>query len=359
MARTFALLGGLAAMSSLLLLTPAQPLSAAKRPSVVEKELLGIRILQSYRTVLAKYGQPTRIYRGGESVLMIGAQDANGNLTGGVTGLEDGTSSGGGMGGGRGGMPGGKGGGMPGMQGGGMPGMMPGGAGRGGMMPGGMMPGGMAGGPPGMMPGGKGGGIPGMQGGGMPGMMPGGMSGGPPGMMPGGMGGRPGSTGNGLGTTTTQGDTETFGEAGGFQWVYFYPKQELVYWFVFNRDGRVEAILERGRYLGQKTSQGIGLGSPVKSVYTTYGWPDTIEQQGTNLALRYNVKHHVQVNILNNKVTAVGVFLSETQRYFSDENAGGGAGGGGRGMGGPGGLAGGGRRGGLPGLSAPGGGKGD
>jgi hypothetical protein len=353
MAQKFALLGGLAAMSGLLLLAPAQPLSAAKRPVSIEKELLGIRILSSYRTVLAKYGQPTRIYRSGEVVSLVGATDANGNLTGGVLGLGDEVGNGGmpGMGGGPMGMARrGMGGGPMGMSGGSG---MPMGMNRGPM--------GMAGGPMGMggsgMPMGMAGGPMGM-GRGMSGAPMG--SGMPMGMAGRGMGGSSGALGGGLGAASGQG-SETFGDSGGFQWVYFYPKQELVYWFVFNKDGRVEAILERGRYLGQKTSQGLGLGAPVKSVYNSYGWPDTIEQQGPTLALRYNVKHHVQFNVLNNKTTAIAVFLSETQRYFSDENSsGGGPGMGGRGMGGPG-LAGGPGRGmrGMPGLSGAGGAKGD
>jgi hypothetical protein len=191
---------------------------------------------------------------------------------------------------------------------------------------------------------------------GYPGM--GGSSGGGIPGMAGKGGNMPGMAGGGLGASVNQGDSESFGDAGGFQWVYFYPRQELVYWFVFNKDGRVEAILERGRNLGQPTSRGIMLGSSAKSIYTTYGWPDNVEQQGVYLALRYPVKHHAQFNILNNKVTTIAVFLSETQRYFSDDSASGGTPGmGGRGMGMPG-LAGsgGGRRPGAMGAMGGGGG---
>jgi hypothetical protein len=146
-----------------------------------------------------------------------------------------------------------------------------------------------------------------------------------------GMGGR---VGGGLGSSASQGDSQTFGEAGGFQWVYFYPKQELVYWFIFNKDERVVAIIERGRNLGLKTAHGLGLGDATKTIYSTYGWPDALEQQGYTLALRYPVKHHVQFNITKNKVVTVAVFLSENEQYFTDDDGGGAPGmGGGRGMG--------------------------
>jgi hypothetical protein len=335
MARTLALFSGLAALSGLLMLVPAQPLSAAKRPESVETSLLGIRVLNTYRTVLAKYGQPTRIYRNGETVELEFIYDANGNPTGGIRGLGDSANTGGGPGmmggGGRPGMGGG-----PGMMGGGRPGGYPGMSGGPGMMGGGRPGGypGMSGGP-GMMGGGRPGGYPGMSGG--PGMGGPGMSG----------GGRPG-LGGGLGASTGQNGTETFSDAGGFQWVYFYPKQELVYWFVFNKDGRVLAMIEAGRNLGQKTSRGLGLGDPVKSVYTTYGWPDLVEQQGQALSLRYNDRHHVQFNIMHNKVTVVAVFLSEASRFYIQDINGPAQNGGGPG------LAGGGPR--RPGVAGGGGG---
>jgi len=320
MARALALFRGSIALGGLLLLIPAQPMLAAKRPATIETSLLGIRILSSYNTVLAKYGQPTRIYRKDENVNFENDFDANGNPTGGVRGLGDGTAG-----------PGmaGRGGGFPGMmasQGGGsMPGAMMRAGGGSSFPSGGMMSGGGS-----SFPGGGGmmGSGAGKQGGmaAMPGM--GGM-GGMPGMGGGGRG-MPGM-GGGLGANGAQGGSATFGDSGGFQWVYFYPRQELVYWFIFNKDGRVEAIIERGRYLGQKTARGLGLGDAAKAVYNTYGWPDSVEQQGYTIAMKYPLAHHVQLNILRNKVTTVAVFLSETERYFTDD---GGSGGGGPGMGG-------------------------
>ncbi len=92
-------------VGSLLAWIPAPRANA--RVGVVDKQLLGVRLLQSYKQVLQLYGQPTRIYRNNETVNFIPATDANGRETGGVKGLGDSADSGGaGAGGGKGGMPG-------------------------------------------------------------------------------------------------------------------------------------------------------------------------------------------------------------------------------------------------------------
>jgi hypothetical protein len=305
---------------------------------------------------MAKYGQPDAVYAAGEVVNMEMVVDAKGAITGGVRGPGDGTGAqtaglagGGGFGGGmRGGMMGG---GMPGgmgRMGGGMPPGMPGG-----MM--GKMGGMMGGGPSGMMRGGAPmgmGGPGGMMGrmGGMPGMM----GGGPPGMMGGGM------NGFGNGAANNGPAAGTFAAAGGFIWVYYIPKKELAYEFYFNKDGRVEGILERGKAGGMPTSHGIGLGGTVRNIYNSYGWPDSMESQGPGVALNYNQKYHTYFSVLNstNKITGVAVFLRESQRvsFFDGTVSSGGTGlassgmmgrmGGMPGM--PGGMAG--RMGGMPGM---------
>ena len=300
--------------------------SAEKRYAEIENSLLGIHILSSYRTVLAKYGQPYRVYRMHDMPVFIPALGVQGQETGGIIGISDS------LGGGTPGASGTQTAGYPGMNG-GRPGM------------GGGMPPGFAGGGPGMpmMPGaGKGGAMPGMgsygpSGGGLPGMggygpSGGGMAGGRrgkggmpqgPGLTGGGPSGMSGM-GGGLNSNLGQGQ-ETFEQSGGYQWLYFYPKKELVYWFVFNRDGRVLAITEAGRDNGQSTSRGLRLGDPVKKVYELYGWPDGVEQQTNTFALRYNNKHHLQINILNNKVTTIFVFLTED--FYGEFDLGGSTGG--------------------------------
>ncbi len=334
---------GLSAVGSLLLAGPTQ----ASRRSEMEKSLLGIRVLQSYRVVLARFGQPTRIYRYGETVHTVLAVDPNGRPTGGIRALEDsgnGSAGSPGFGGGMSGAMGGMAGGMPGMAGRmpGMPGGMSGSMPMSGSFPGAMAGGGSAALSPMMKPGmAAGGGFPGM---------------------PGNMAGMPGAAGGGLGANNVpQGGGATFAQSGGFMWVYFYPKQELLYWFLFNTDGRVVAIVEKGRNQGKPTSRGISLGDSVKSVYTQYGWPDALEQQGDSIALHYNLRNHVQFHIINNKVTEIAIFLTEDQHAIESDSGATGGGMGGPGMAGRGltrpGMAGGG---GLmrPGMAGGGGGKG-
>src|SRR5580700_8596902 len=105
-----------AAALGLAALVPAR----ANAPLTIEKSLLGVRILQTYHDVLAKWGQPTLVLRGGERFLYTPATDANGNDLGGISGVSyEGGSGGSGApgGGGGGGMKGpGSGGGMTSLQ---------------------------------------------------------------------------------------------------------------------------------------------------------------------------------------------------------------------------------------------------
>ena len=104
MRKGMAVLCGLGIMGGLLALTPL-PRASAKAGSI-DKELLGIRLLQSYKAVLQTYGQPTRIYRADEAVELIPATDANGRETGGIIAIGGSSQAGGFPGGGPGGMPG-------------------------------------------------------------------------------------------------------------------------------------------------------------------------------------------------------------------------------------------------------------
>ena len=292
----------------------------------MEKSLLNVRILQSYKKVLARYGQPNRIYQRNEAFDFIPAVDSKGNPTGGVKGLADmeqpaapRTNTAG------------IGGGMPGMAGGGMGAPRMGGMMGGGKM--GAMSGGM-GGSMGMMSGSMGG-APRMSGmGSMPGMMGGSMGaprmsgmGGSMGMMPGAPppGAMSGGGGAMMGGGAAQGG-EGYRASGGYVWVYLFQDKELAYTFHFNKDGRVEMIGEFGWRLGIPTSKRLKLGDPVKNVYTTYGYPDNMIQQGDVLTLLYNQKHHAQFDIQNNKVTGIAIFLHESQKF--ERGAGGTASGG-------------------------------
>ena len=285
---------GLCITGGLLAWIPAPHANA--RVGVIDKELLGVRLLQSYKRVLQLYGQPTRIYRNGEVVNFIPATDASGKETGGVKGLGEEDSNGGAPGGGK------QGGGPPGSGG-------PGGSGG-------------FGSPSTAVPGQSSAGAPGYPGSGGPGA---------PGSNGPGSGGFPGSGGPLGGASSTNEKPPTFAESGGFIWVYFYPRDELAYEFVFNNDERCVAVWERGRYKGLPSERGIRLGDPASKVYSTYGWPDTIEQQASNLALNYNIRHHAQISLLNGKVSGIAVFLRESQipRVINLASGGGAAGGGG------------------------------
>ena len=256
MRRGMELIVGVAAVCGLLMSAP-QPSRAAG----VEKSLLGVRILQTYREVLKLYGAPTRVYRMTEKVLVVESVNAEGDLSGGIRSLVDSTS---------GGMPGG-------------------------------------GGPPGS----------------------GGTSG--EGGMPGPKGTRSSSSGGSPGGGTGGGDesSTTFGQSGGYIWVYHYPITERLYLFLFNAQGRLLVTFERGRYGGGATSNGLALGSSLAAVYNMYGWPDNVEEQGPGVVLNYSQKHHLLVAVLKGKVVGLAVSLFELPKLrmldFKEENGGGGS----------------------------------
>jgi hypothetical protein len=325
--RVYTTVGG-AALGGLLALAALRAIPANAASPRAEKGLLGIRILQSYRDVLRKYGQPDRVYPSNQLIQVDEVTNQFGEFTGGVRGFLDERSRtvtaanqgrGPAGGAGRAAMPGG----MPGMPG-GMPGM-PGGYGGYPGMPGGAgMPG---------MPGRSGAGMPGAEedddrGGRLPGA-PGGMPGMPGGMprMPGGYGGYPGMPGGAgapgvpgaAGRAATGGigsgqSGATFRQAGGYTWVYIDRKKEIARLFVFNTDGRVEMIMLRGRVGGEATSRGIKLSDPVSKVYSVYGWPNNITANDPAITLHYNDKAHVSFAILNNKVIGIAVYLRESSR---------------------------------------------
>ncbi len=283
-------------------------LAAAANAAPAERELLGIRIWRTWREVLQKHGQPTRIEVGAVTgplqpqaggggapgmgmsapmmgAPMIGAPMMGGSMMGapgrvgnkfaniglpgpggiGPTGVPTGPM---GMIGGMGGMS------APMMGGPTMGGSMMGGAGRR-----------MAGALPGM---------PGMEGPGLPGFggptLPG--TGGLMGMM-----GRPGAA------------AAAPSEEGEITWIY--EKGPLTFMFLFNKDGRVIQIQEFGYKGGSPTSRGVRLGDPLRKVYATYGWADKSETQGDQTTLDYSHKAHVVFQLIKNKVVGITVALTE------------------------------------------------
>jgi hypothetical protein len=264
------------AVVSLLTMAALVPAVAAPR---AERELLGIRIWNSYAHVLAKYGQPTRI----ESGLASGPGGAAGQAT-------------------------------PNMGGAGMMAGGPGGPGMGSsmmaMMSRGMAPGGISGAP------GMGAGNPygrmGMGGGGAPGMAPGGISG-APGMGGGnpygrmGMGGGVGPAGGsmgmpGMGMPGIGGAVQSTGTAEVYQtWVY--ERGPVTNYFVFNKDGRVVQIESTSLQGGGSaiTSRTVRLGDPAAKVYKAYGWTSKVMQGGDSLMLDYTREAHAAFQVLDAK----------------------------------------------------------
>ncbi len=282
MSKKFNLRAGMAlsGIVSLAALTPAnaRPPAKARRAAThlassasyrnpgtgYEKSLLGVRVLQSYKVALAKLGQPDRILRADEYVNVIYDIDAKGNYTGGILDITSGgdVSK---------------------------------------DTPNSVSPGG---GPPGSENGDNPGdpsaaGDPSAQG---------------------------GPNAGGLNNNTQEKPPETFGQSGGYLWIYRRPKEKKAYALEFNRDGRALLIVELGMVNGSPTRRGIHLGSPVTEVYQKYGWPDSVQENKENMQLFYNLKHHCQFDIVNNKVSGIYVALSEGTkiRVSKDHNGGGG-----------------------------------
>jgi hypothetical protein len=289
-----------AAAVTVLALVPAR----AAAPVTMEKSLLGIRILQTYKDVLARLGQPKVIVTGGEGPFRDRAVDPSGNFVGAIQDVVYGDSAS--TGGGGGGMMGAKGGGM------GVPGMGP-------MGPMGAMTGG----------------------GGMMGMGKKGDGGGGAPAMPGGAPGTGGMVGGGAGGGSSA-SSGTFKDAGGYAWWYHNRFEKTAYSFYFNLEGRVLGILEEGVKGGTPTSRGIKLGSTIKDLYTTYGWPDTIQELDAGFILDYGSKYHAKFAVIKEKVVGIGIVLNESQEvpFVIAEGGSGGAGGGGK-SGGPAGPGGG------------------
>lgn len=217
-----------------------------------ENSLLGVRLLDSYKSVLQRFGQPAEVQVG---VPVEGA--------GGAGGMGGGPGSGGPMG----------------MPGGGEP--------MGGPMG---MP--SSGGPMGM-PGGGGPTLPGF---GRPGGMPGsGGMGAPGGAAPGAAGA---ANAEALPTLPGSGNSGTGPSEETVMW-YKFPQQGLFYSFLFNKQGQVIQIQAYGYKpdpkvpFNARTAKGIALGSSMGSVLKNYGWSSDGEHIGDFVVLRYDSRNRL------------------------------------------------------------------
>lgn len=248
-----------------------------------ERSLAGIRIFSTTKPILQKYKNPSEVIVGRPSLMPTGGQGI-------------GLAAGGGYpGGGMGGYPGG----------GAYPGAGPmGGSGlgplpsfAGGVSPkfgGAGFPGGGMGGYPGAM---------GMPGGDMPGLPPGGSD--MPGM-PGGAGGYPGA--GGLGPNGAGADISNPGEV---TWIYNRANGSDLE-FTMSSDGRVVQIRATGYKNPEvKTSRGIMLGATYARVVSKYGYPESQEQMGTVLTIRYTDRDHCAFQFYHQKLVAIIVAAVE------------------------------------------------
>ncbi|HEY3297191.1 MAG TPA: hypothetical protein VGK34_00935 [Armatimonadota bacterium] len=235
-----------------------------------EIQLLGIKLGSPGMRVLQKYGNPNEIRVGG----------ATAQATGGQTGIAARPGAAGMM-------PGAQIGGRQGMAGARMPGGMPG-AGLG--MPGGMPGAGL----------------------GMPGALPAagpGMAAGPRARA--GAAGMPGMPGlPGRNVQTTQSGTQVEVPTGTpVVWVYRFSDNRSVE-INLNPDGIVMQIAIYGAtWKGQRTAKGITLGSMYKEVLKKYGYPESHEQQGIQLLLKYPKRDRVVFTTVGRSVVGITIAL--------------------------------------------------
>lgn len=272
------------------LLTLAACAPAVQAQGRAERGMLGIRLWNSYSTVLAKHGPPTSVETG---LAMPGTTGAPAQAAGTAGGM--------------------------------VPGMMPGMPGSAGMMGQGMPPsaamGGyaaaarsmglnrMAGRMGGPMAGAPMSGMPMGVGGKMGGAMAGGaadLPGAPMGMngMPGGL-----AAGEGIASSPSEEVAAT--------WVYQHGS--VVDTYAFNKDGRVIQIASFNPLAAQGhvggggvTARGVRLGDPAAKVYRDYGWAK-IDATGGAPLLDYTRKDHVAFYMADSKrgpvVTGIAITL--------------------------------------------------
>ena len=269
----------------------------------IERNLAGIRINSSAKSILSIFGNPNDIQigdvavrpptqAGGQGQQGQGGMMGGGDMGGGMMGGPSGMSSQGGM---SGSMGGGKMGGpsmsgspsMGGSMGGPSMGGSMGGPSMGGSMGGPSMGGRSMGGPSMGGRGGMGGGD--MEGGGMQG--PGGMGG----------GGGIGAFGQTVSSSTLQQEVT---------WSYSKKaldakkqKQAIGYDFLISPEGKVSQIRITGyvpRTRNDKSAKGLTLGSTYKDLIRTYGAPKSVMKSGELLVCSYP-KQHIEFQLMNMK----------------------------------------------------------
>lgn len=116
-----------------------------------------------------------------------------------------------------------------------------------------------------------------------------------------GGGGMGAGSGAGTGATASSATSSTNQSAVNAQqtittWVYYFPKgkKDRQLRLTINQQGTVVEIEARAaEWKGLRTSRGISVGSTYRDIIAKYGFPDSQEQQGTSLLLKYRQKHQL------------------------------------------------------------------
>jgi hypothetical protein len=109
-----------------------------------------------------------------------------------------------------------------------------------------------------------------------------------------GMGGMAGRAGTAAPSASKQPTTNAAATV--TTWVYDYPKgkKDRELRLTINTQGIVVEIEARSaQWKGVKTSRGITFGSTYRDIIAKYGFPDSQEQQGTSLLLKYRQKYQL------------------------------------------------------------------
>lgn len=246
--------GRLMAPALLFAVSLAVAIAAAAPATAAEQSLLGIRIYSPAKAILQKYGNPSEVQPGAQSISSVG----------GTMGPGAGARGGMGMG-------------APSFSFGGPSGIAP-------------LP--RVGGAPGSMPGEFGGG-------GNTSYSFGGMQ--PPQPTFGPMGPR-GPMGSGAPSTTTgEGSTYESQEV----WYIYEKPNGMTYEFLLSPQGRVIEIAVAGYKGGGTTSRGITLGSTYAQVLAKYGFPETQTVENGVVFLSYTHRAHVAFQLMDNKVVSI------------------------------------------------------
>ena len=132
-------------------------------------------------------------------------------------------------------------------------------------------------------------GLPGMEG--LPGMMP-------------DMGGSPAMPQPGGPVVQRRGPPEVI-------WLYRFPKNKTLE-FIVSPDGRVMQITAFGvEWPNVRTAKGIGFGNTYKDLLAKYGFPESHDQSGVALVVRYPDRHRAIFTLVGQQIVGITIGLMD------------------------------------------------